>query len=241
MEDRLVYFNSYDDIRPLNRTRSSKELLTVSSAWIVIDAEGRDQEALLSGLVTQMLAITSTLRSICTQIAMVQSRDVERAAKPFVMVHVKASGSRLGIDTIAQPIKELNLCAVYGHLPLKHHAGMRFLHGEFEEKIKVGKLPRTDEELRHLDSAQLNLTQTRQLAQEQKQRLAELEKQIRYLSSFADSGVSPEQQRQFHRLREGAAKHQRMIAEYFYSLYLKREDMKEAIFMDKMAVVRRNA
>eukprot|EP00953_Heterococcus_sp_UTEX-ZZ885_P000623 863-Heterococcus_DN1.PRE.1 len=147
---------------------------------------------------------------------MVQSRDVERAAKSFVMVHVQASGSPLGIDIITKPLKDLNLCAVYGHLPLKHHAGMRFLHGEFEETA-------------------------RQLAHDQKERVADLEKQITYLTRFTDTGVSPEQQQQFQRLRKAAAKHHRMIAEYFYSLYLKREDMKEAIFMDKMAVVRRNA
>jgi hypothetical protein len=243
MEQPFVIFNSYDDTKPVNRTDSGKERLTVSSTWIVIDAEGRDQEALLSGPVTRMLAISSTLQSICTQTAMVQSgNDVEKAAKPFVMVHVQASGSPLGIDTIAQPLKDLNLCATYGYLPLKHHAGMRFLHGEFEEEVRGGKQPRTDaEELRQSDPAQLTLTQARQLAHDQKERVAGLEKQIAYLTSFTDTGVSPEQQRQFHRLRKGAAKHHRMIAEYFCSLYLKREDMKEAIFMDKMDAVKRNA
>jgi hypothetical protein len=242
MEQPVVTFKSYDDIKPVNRRRSGKERLTVSSAWIVIDAEGRDQEAVLSGLVTRMLATASTLQSICTQTAMVQSRDVERAAKPFVMVHVQAFGSPLGIDIITKPLKDLNLFAVYGHLPFKQHAGMRFLHSEFEETVKVGKRPRTDaEELRQSDPAQLTLTQARQLALDQKEFVAELEQQITYLTSFTDTGVSPEQQQQFQRLRKGAAKHHRMIAEYFYSLYFKREDMKEAIFMDKMAVVRRNA
>eukprot|EP00953_Heterococcus_sp_UTEX-ZZ885_P002557 1896-Heterococcus_DN1.PRE.1 len=34
MEQPFVSFNSYDDIKPVNRTRSGKERLTVSSAWI---------------------------------------------------------------------------------------------------------------------------------------------------------------------------------------------------------------
>jgi hypothetical protein len=46
------------DIKPVNITRSGKELLPASSAWIMIDSEARDQEAVLSGLVTRMLAIT---------------------------------------------------------------------------------------------------------------------------------------------------------------------------------------
>jgi hypothetical protein len=239
----IVNFSSYDDIKPVNKTRSGKDLLTISGIWIVIDAEGRDAEAVLSGLTSKMLAISSnSIQSICAQTAKVQSKDVERAPKPFLMVHVKAFSSPLGINTIAQPIKDLNLCAVYGYLKLKHYAGMRFLHGEFEEKVKGGKRPRTDpEELRQSNPAQLTLTQARQLAQDQKERVVELEEQIRYLNSFTDTCVAPEQQQQFQTLIDGEAKHQRMIAEYFYSLYLKYENMKEAIFMDKMVAVKRNA
>jgi hypothetical protein len=85
------------------------------------------------------------------------------------------------------------------------------------------------------------LTQARQLAQDQKERVVELEEQIRYLNSFTDTGVAPEQQQQFQTLIDGDTKHQRMIAEYFDSLYLKYENMKEAIFMDKMVAVKRNA
>lgn len=239
----IINLSSYDDIKPVNKTRSGKDLLTISGIWIVIDAQGRDPEAVLSRLTSKMLAISSdSIQSICTQTAMVQSKDKERPAKPFLMVHVKAFGSPLGINTIAQPIKDQNLCAVYGYLKLKHHAGMRFLHGEFEE-VKGGKRPRTDpEELRQSNPAQLTLTQARQLAQDQKERVVELEEKIRYFNSFTDTGNSPEQQQQFQTLIEGEAKHQRMIyAEYFYSLYLKQEDTTEAIFMDKMVAVKRNA
>jgi hypothetical protein len=167
MEHTSATFTSYDDIKPVNKTRSGKDLQTISGIWIVIDAEGGDPEAVLSGLTSKMLAISSnSIQSICAQTAMVQSKDVERAPKPFLMVHVKASSSPLGINSIAQPIKDLKLCAVYGYLKLKHHAGMRFLHGEFEEKVKGGKRPQTDpEELRQSDPTQLTLTQARQLAQ----------------------------------------------------------------------------
>jgi hypothetical protein len=77
MEQPFVIFNSYDGIKPVHRTRSGKERLTVSSAWIVIDAEGRDEEAVLLGLTKSMLALSSkgSIQSICTQTAIVQNRD----------------------------------------------------------------------------------------------------------------------------------------------------------------------
>jgi hypothetical protein len=179
----------------------------------------------LSCLASKMLAISSTsIESICAQTAMVQSRDADKAAKLFVMVHVKASGSLLGINTITKPPKCRNLCAADGYLPLKHRPGMQFLHGEYEEKVKGGKRPRTDpEELRQSDPEQLTLTPARQLTQDQKERVAELEKQVTYLNSFTDAGISPEQQQQqLQTLIEGEAKHHRMIAEHFY-LYFKNE------------------
>jgi hypothetical protein len=111
MEHTSATFTSYDDIKPVNKTRSGKDLQTISGIWIVIDAEGRDAEAVLSGLASRMLAISSnSIQSICSQTAMVQSKDVERAPKPFLMVHVKASSSPLGINSIAHQGPEALCC-----------------------------------------------------------------------------------------------------------------------------------
>jgi hypothetical protein len=102
---RTISVDSYNAITPCPKTRTGEDIVTCKSLWLVIDPVDQRNEALLAA-VDKSLSKCSLIQRIGGQIAMVQSRDVERKPKPLLMIFIQTftDASPLGITTITEAI-----------------------------------------------------------------------------------------------------------------------------------------